>query len=371
MKFSLKDFLELDTKELFAVNGGYYCTGSSGGASPGSPSPSNGQRSTSSNGFSVTDNGDGTVTVRQRDGNSFTYRKNSKSSSSSSGGYCSGASDGKTVYPNPYYPPSGKGGSSTPSATTAGGSCSSSSGGSTGNVGGSDVPPKETDITNPAEVSPTISNPVEKPEITGGSFAQITDGSYADDLTMQIYKNAPYKYQPGIDEKMNDRKDENGNIIEENSFSTDGCKMAGAAKIASEISGKEVSLWNINKKFDVNADGLLSQEEIEYGLQNLVGDDYEVKSDNWKVQLTKDKLSELTSTDDANTTYVLGFAPECFGGHWVVIEGWSTNENGQVVFDYDGTSDNDVSRTYVLGKSDVNNRIYGIERIETFTVSKR
>ena len=29
MKFNLNDFLELDTKELLSVNGGYYCNGSS------------------------------------------------------------------------------------------------------------------------------------------------------------------------------------------------------------------------------------------------------------------------------------------------------------------------------------------------------
>lgn len=78
MKFNLEDFLELDTKELFAVNGGYYCTGSSGGASPGRPSPSNGQGSTSS-----------------------TY--GASSVAGSGGGSCNGASDGKTVYKNPYY----------------------------------------------------------------------------------------------------------------------------------------------------------------------------------------------------------------------------------------------------------------------------
>lgn len=37
MKFNLKDFLELDTKSLLAVNGGTDCSGSS---SPSSPSDS-------------------------------------------------------------------------------------------------------------------------------------------------------------------------------------------------------------------------------------------------------------------------------------------------------------------------------------------
>ena len=76
MKFELSDFMELDTKALLAVNGGSDCS-KSGGYSP-SPSPSAGGPSTPHGG-----GGSG--------------------SGSSGGGYCSGASDGKTVYPNPYY----------------------------------------------------------------------------------------------------------------------------------------------------------------------------------------------------------------------------------------------------------------------------
>lgn len=188
---------------------------------------------------------------------------------------------------------------------------------------------------------------------------------------MQCYKNESYKYQPGIDGKMNDTKDSNGKVIDENTFSKDGCKMAGAAKIASEITGENVSLLDVNSKFDSNKDGLLTQKEIETGLESLLGEEYDVKSDFWKVQLSPEKLNEISSADDANTTYVLGFSEDCYGGHWIVLEGWSINNNGQVQFNYDGTSDNDIGRTYVLGASDSSKKIYGINEIQTFTVIRK
>ena len=97
MKFNLKDFLELDTKSLLAVNGGTDCSGSS---SPSSPSNSDGGGS----------GGPGSSTT-------------SSSGSGSGGGYCSGASDGTTIYTNPYYDTKGPDNSTTYSK--AGGNCSS------------------------------------------------------------------------------------------------------------------------------------------------------------------------------------------------------------------------------------------------------
>ena len=85
-------------------------------------------------------------------------------------------------------------------------------------------------------------------------FGQITDGSYADKLTMQKYSKEPYKYQPHLDEKMNG----NGNT-----FSHQGCKMTAAAKIASEVTGKDVDIFlDINQKWDSGKDGYLTKEEI-------------------------------------------------------------------------------------------------------------
>lgn len=46
---------------------------------------------------------------------------------------------------------------------------------------------------------------------------------------------------------------------------------------------------------------------------------------------------------------------------------------GRMIFSYDGTSDNDKGRTFVLGKESQNDKskIWGITRIQTFTVYKK
>ena len=145
---------------------------------------------------------------------------------------------------------------------------------------------------------------------------------------MQYYKKLKTEDGNVSDDFMNDRKNSDGTVIEKNIFSKDGCKMAGAAKIASEITGKNINLLDINNSFDSNKDGLLTREEIESGLENLLGKEYDVKSDFWKVQLSAEKLDKISSADDANTTYV-------------------------------------------LGDSDDSKKIYGINEIQTFTVIRK
>ena len=69
MKFNLSDFLQLDTKELLAVNGGSPCSSSSGSPSDGSGAPSSSSTNSSDGGNggggnsnpSVTRNPNGTV----------------------------------------------------------------------------------------------------------------------------------------------------------------------------------------------------------------------------------------------------------------------------------------------------------------------
>ena len=97
MKFELSDFLELDTTALLAVNGGSDCGG--GYSPPSNPSAGGGSKTPTGGG------GSGSVSGRGGSG----------------GGYCSGASDGKTIYANPYY----KGGEKKSTSTsTGGGNCS-------------------------------------------------------------------------------------------------------------------------------------------------------------------------------------------------------------------------------------------------------
>ncbi|WP_287048778.1 hypothetical protein [Treponema sp.] len=112
MKFNLSDFLELDTKALLTVNGGSDCS-KSGGYSP-SPTPSAGEASTPTGG-----GGSGLGSG----GGAF------------GGGYCSGASDGKTIYANPYY----KGGEKNSSSPGNGG-------GNCGNISGKNDLPQISDV---------------------------------------------------------------------------------------------------------------------------------------------------------------------------------------------------------------------------------
>ena len=174
MKFNLSDFVQLDTKGLLAVNGGYYCNGSSNTTVYSNPyytgNSGSGSCSTST---SNNPNGQGPSTTSSNPGGN--QHKDTKIHSG--GGTCTKTGGQSPVNPNPTNPDD---------VTSGGGTCSSKN---------------DTDKVS-------------------GMFGQITDGSYADTLTMQKYKNEPYKYQPNLDEKMNG---------DGNTFSTKGCLMTAVA----------------------------------------------------------------------------------------------------------------------------------------------
>lgn len=185
---------------------------------------------------------------------------------------------------------------------------------------------------------------------------------------MQKYSKEPYKYQPNLDEKMNG---------DGNTFSHQGCLMTAVAKIASEVSGKEIDPYlDVNQKIDKNKDGKLSVDEISNGLNSLLddllGDIYDVNVNNIE-NVNLSDLQNNVSEDLSTTTYVLGFAPDCYGGHWVVLEGYNVDSSGRVSFSYDGTSDNDNGRSYILGTSNQNTgeQVYGISRIETVSITRK
>ena len=160
-----------------------------------------------------------------------------------------------------------------------------------------------------------------------------------------------------------------------NEYSKVGCKMEGAAKIISEILGEDTSISDVNKGCDVNKDGLLCREEIASYIDSKLDCKKELKTDYFEKKLDKSVLDSITSIDGDSFTYVLGRAENVHGGqHWVVLEGYSVNDAGQVVFDYNATSKNDVgnNRTYVLGPVDPSQKeTYTISKIETYTVSDR
>ena len=389
MKFNLSDFLQLDTKELLAVNGGFNCNGSSnttvypntyypstpGGAGSNLPSSS---RAVVGSSIRL----DGTIRYDYDDGSHlFVYPDGQRQ-------FYPG-SDGKSKENN------GKDASS----SSGGGSCSTSTsnnpneqGTSTtsSNPGGNQH--KDTKIysgggtcTKTGGHSPVNPNPTNPDDVTSGGgtcsskndtdkvsemFGQITDGSYADKLTMQYYKKNKDKYgvfTDFFDDSMNGK---------EELFSKEGCKMTAVAKVASQASGTDVGLYDINTKWDANKDGLLTKEEICLGLNNLLdeqlGDVYDVKTKSVDNPTLKN-LNDIAN-DTTGITYVLGKAADVHGGeHWVVLEGYSTNSEGTITFNYDGTSDNDgaLNRSYVIGQSNVDKNIHNIVQIQTFTVYKK
>lgn len=99
--------------------------------------------------------------------------------------------------------------------------------------------------------------------------------------------------------------------------------MTAVAKVASQASGTDVGLYDINTKWDANKDGLLTKEEICLGLNNLLdeqlGDVYDVKTKSVDNPTLKN-LNDIAN-DTTGITYVLGKAADVHGGeHWVVLE---------------------------------------------------
>lgn len=219
-----------------------------------------------------------------------------------------------------------------------------------------------------------VSNDTDK---VSGMFGQITDGTYADRLTMQYYINQHTADGDVTDKIMNDTKGENNEIIEAHSFSTDGCLMTVCAKIASEKLGRNVQLIEINNLFDKNSDGLLSYEEIEQGFIDILGEDYNIEADYFTEgrELNKNQFINAAQKGD---TYVLARAygdfdeNGTFEHHWVVLEGYTTDADGRMIFSYDGTSDNDAkyNRVYVYGDPKSKNE-FKIDKIETFRITNK
>lgn len=166
----------------------------------------------------------------------------------------------------------------------------------------------------------------------------------------------------------------NGNM----KFSEEGCLMTATAKIISELSGKEVYLREVNDKFDKNSGGLLSSTEIKDGMNDYLdavfGDIYDIKTNSFEKELSNEKFIEVSQLED---TYILARVYGDFDSngknehHWIVLEGYTTDKNGRLIFNYDGTSNNDVGRVYVYGKADNSKKEFLIDKIETFQMIKK
>lgn len=101
----------------------------------------------------------------------------------------------------------------------------------------------------------------------------------------------------------------------------------------------------------------------------------DVKTNTFEKELSNEKFIEVSQLED---TYILARAYGDFDGneknehHWIVLEGYTTDRNGRLTFTYDGTSDNDVGRTYVLG-DDPNplTKTASIVGLECYTINKK
>ena len=340
--FDFDDFaMEMTSTEVLLVNGGA-CgggfSGSSGGYSGGySGSYSSGSSSASSScgGDSGSSSGSSSSSVSSSCGGSSSSYSSGNSSASSSCGGASGSSSG----------------SSSSVSSSCGGSSSSYSGGSSSvssSCGGSFNGGSGTSVSS-GNCGGGFSNP------TTGAWGQLTNED-AIKQKMQDYEN-------------NDRIDDSMNG-EGNEFSKVGCKMEGAAKILSEITDRKIDITDVNSMYDSNEDGLMTQEEISNAVKANLIDGQTFTYDYFEKTLTKSTLDSISQ--QYGVTYVLGRAENVHGGqHWIVLEGYSINSNGQVQFDYNGTSKNDVGRNYILGTptdEQKNQNFYSISKIETYTI---
>ncbi len=379
-----------DSKKSNGGNGNIF-TGYRYGDSPKTSKTNTGQKSNATESVSSgkTESGkSSTETVSISLGGSAFYDGGTKSSGKgSSGSSCNqsgsnGGGHGSSVTSsNPGGSTgTGNGAGISVGQNSAGGTCGGkSSQSNTVNLNPGDIGKIGTDKQSELDVPSAVEKPEASSKLpSSGKFAQITDGTYQDMLTMQYYKDEnnldiiPQVLDPSVIKDWFDRE-MNGDMR----FSEKGCLITAVTKIISELTGKK-TLRDVNDIIDVSpADGLLSNREIQnainYYLDNAFGDIFDVKStDTRNSELSLNDI-ETASTQGNGTTFVLGHSSDCYGGHWVVLEGYNTNENGVITFNYDGTSINDDGRTYVYGKDNFNEskKTFTIDRIQTYTIYKK
>ena len=225
MKFNLSDFLQLDTKELLDVNGGFNCNGSSnttvypntyypstpGGAGSNLPSSSRAVVGSSIrlDGTIRYDYDDGSHLFVYPDGQRQFYPGSDGKSKENNGKDASSSSGGGSCSTSTSNNPNGQG-SSTTSSNPGGNQHKDtkihSGGGTCTKTGGHS--PVNPNPTNPDDVTSgggTCSSKNDTDKVSG-MFDQITDGSYADKLTMQYYKKNKDKYGQTINLQLRIRK---------------------------------------------------------------------------------------------------------------------------------------------------------------------
>ena len=364
MKMTVKEFVKLDLTSLMQVNGGTSACGNYTQTQPATP-PSGGNETNNS----PSNNGGGTG----GSGNNTTSHSPSYSGGSTTGtstGTC-GGSGGQNKNPGGDNPSNDKpNNDTTNNNNNNNGSCGTSVGGCSSINGGNDT-------TNNNEINDDSETTNQSINIGTGSWGDVDSNSTMQDELKEGMKNAT-KEQKEDPDYVPDSDFMNGEYVnadgekESYRFSKVGCKMEGASQIASEITGSDVSITDVNNNYDTNKDGLLTQQEISNGISSNLKEGQSLKIDYYELTLSAETVRTIAASSEG-TTYVLGRAEDVAGGqHWVVLEGYSINERGQVEFTYNATSSNDIknNRVYILGDVDSDQtNTYKISKIETYTVT--
>ena len=362
MKITVKEFVKLDIQGLMQINGGTSACGNYSKTQPATP-PSGGNETNNA----PSNNGGNTGGSGSDTPSSYSPSYSNGSTTGTSTGTCGGT---KTPENPPENPPAPKNNpnNDTPNNNNNGsgitvGGCSSINGGN--------------DTSNNNEVNDDSETTNSTINIGAGSWGDVdSDSTMQDefndgmkDATKEQKKDPDYVPKSDI---MNGEYTNADGEKESYRFSKAGCKMEGTSQIASEITDTDISITTVNNNYDTNKDGLLTKEEIEKGINSNLSEGQSLTVDYYENTLSEETVRTIAASSEG-TTYVLGRAEDVAGGqHWVVLEGYSINERGQIEFDYNPTSQNDSrnGRVYILGDVDSDQtNTYKISKIETYTVT--
>ena len=356
MKITVKEFVKLDIQGLMQINGGTRACGNYSKTQPATP-PSGGNETNNA----PSNNGGNTGGSGSDTPSSYSPSYSNGSTTGTSTGTCGGT---KTPENPPENPPAPKNNPNNDTPNNNNNGSGTSVGGCSSINGGNDTS-NNNEINDDSETTNSTIN------IGAGSWGDVDSNStMQDEFNRDKDSNNP-DYVPESD-IMNGGYINNDGEKESYRFSKVGCKMEGASQIASEITDSDISITDVNNNYDTNKDGLLTKEEIEKGINSNLSEGQSLTVDYYENTLSEETVRNI-ATSSEGTTYVLGRAEDVAGGqHWVVLEGYSINERGQIEFDYNPTSQNDSrnGRVYILGDVDSDQtNTYKISKIETYTVT--
>ena len=348
MKMTVKEFVKLDIQGLMQINGGTSACGNYSKTQPATP-PSGGNETNNA----PSNNGGNTGGSGSDTPSSYSPSYSNGSTTGTSTGTCGGSGE-QNKNPSGDNPSNDK-----PNNDTTNNNNNNNTGGST-SVGGCSSINGGNDTSNNNEVNDDSETTNPTINIGTGSWGDVDATTTMQDVPLENNEdmNSSYINKDGKEIK--------------HTFSNHGCKMEGAAQITREITGGNTSIQDVNNKYDTNKDGLLTQQEITNGINSNLKEGQSLKVDYFEKTLSEETVRTIAASSEG-TTYVLGRAEDVAGGqHWVVLEGYSINERGQIEFDYNPTSQNDSrnGRVYILGDVDSDQtNTYKISKIETYTVT--